>query len=370
MRGTVTKKNNKWYIVVYLGMEDGKRKYKWFSGYRTKKEAERDLPLKLQELQAGVKPTKEDFSAFLERWIDYKRAHVRQRTIEIYQRTIRLHIAPHIGHIPTYELTPMHINDLYKKLKNKDKLSNRYISQIHNLLHDAFDRALKWGVVPRNIIDLIDAPKPEKKKFDVWSLEDVIRFLNHEEVKSHRFYVAFLLALTTGMRQGEILGLQWKDIDFENKVLTVNRTLTYINGHHTFGEPKSESGHRVISLPDYVVDALRAHKAQQNEDRLKMGEAYHNLDLVVARINGNIVTQTFIRAKFTDLIKKLDMPYIRFHDLRHTHASILLELGEKTKVLQERLGHADYSTTLNIYTHVSRSLQDNTAKLLQENLFK
>jgi integrase len=370
MRGSVTKKGNKWYIVVYLGYEDGKKKNKWFSGYESKREAERDLPNKLQELQAGVRPSKESFNAFLERWIDYKRDHVRLRTVEIYQRTIRLHIAQNIGKLPLQDITPLHVTMFYRQLATQDKpLSNRYISQIHTLLHDSFDRAVKWGLKQRNIIDAVDSPKPVRKKFAVWSLDDAQRFLNADEVKDHRFYVAFLLALATGMRQGEILGLQWKDIDWQNNRLRVERTLTWVNREYSFGPPKSESGERIISLPDDVMSALRRHKAQQNQERLKMIEFYNNRDLVVARINGNIVTQAFVRKKFTDLISKLDMPYIRFHDLRHTHASILLELGEKTKVLQERLGHSDYSTTMDIYTHVSRRLQDSTAALLQEGLF-
>lgn len=260
--------------------------------------------------------------------------------------------------------------DLYANLAKQDPpLSNRYISQIHTLLHDALHTALQWELVSRNVADAVDAPKPVRKKFTVWTLDEVRRFLNAPEVKEHRFYIAFLLALTTGMRQGEILALRWSDINFENGSLFVDRTLTWQKGKCTFNPPKSESGARLITLPEEVVVALRAHRLEQSKQRLVLGEAYHNSDLVVARINRNFVSQSFLRAKFTKLIGELQMPYIRFHDLRHTHASILLELGEEMKVIQEQLGHANIGITADTYTHLSKTLRSRPAERLSAAFF-
>jgi integrase len=371
MQGHVTKKVNKWYVVLFTGYDEkGKKKYKWFSGFSTKKEAQKALAQKLHEINTGtyVDSSKDRLSEYLEKWLEYKRSRIKQRTYEIYKRTIRLHVDPHVGKIKLIDLKSAHLRDLYNKLAQKS-LSNRYISQIHTLLHDALKTAVKWDLVPRNVSDMVDPPRPERKKFNVWSLEDVQRFLNAPEVKEHRFYVAFLLALTTGMRQGEILGLQWRDIDFANNTIHVQRTLTRIGDGETFGPPKSESSNRVIYVPPEVIEVLRKHKAKQNEVKLLMGAAYNNLDLVIARTNGNIVTQAFLRKKFVDLITKLDMPYIRFHDLRHTHATIMLELGEKLKVIQDRLGHSALTTTADIYTHVSKTLQKGSADILSEAIF-
>lgn len=368
-----TKKKLLWYPVVFLGFDEkGKRKYKWLPGHDTKGSAEKTLVEYLQQINSGtyVDPCRDPLSVYLTKWLEHKRAQVRIRTCEIYERTTRLHINPHIGRVPVSDLKPHHLRDLYANLAKQDPpLSNRYISQIHTLLHDALHTALQWELISRNVADAVNAPKPVRKKFTVWTLDEVRRFLNAPELKDHRFYIAFLLALTTGMRQGEILALRWSDINFDNGSLFVDRTLTWQEGKYTFNPPKSESGARLITLPEEVVVALRAHRLEQNKQRLVLGEAYHNNDLVVARINGNLVTQSFIRDKFTQLINNLDMPYIRFHDLRHTHASILLELGEELKVIQEQLGHATIGITADTYTHLSKALKIRPALRLSHALF-
>ncbi|MBX5437501.1 MAG: tyrosine-type recombinase/integrase, partial [Alicyclobacillaceae bacterium] len=267
-------------------------------------------------------------------------------------------------------LKPYHLRELYGRLQREKGLSARYVSQIHTLLHDALDTALKWELVTRNVADNVEAPKPARTRFTVWSLDEVRRFLSAPEVKSHRFYLAFLLALTTGMRIGEILALQWQDVDLDSATLQVRRTITMRGATAEFGPPKSESGERIITLPREVVDALRQHRARQAQEKLLMGPAYHDMDLVIARSTGNVVTPQFLRAKFVRLIEQLGLPRIRFHDLRHTHSSILLELGENLKTLQERLGHASYQITADTYTHVSRTLRIRPAQLLSEALFR
>ncbi|WP_018130970.1 site-specific integrase [Effusibacillus pohliae] len=371
MRGHIRKRGSKWCVVLFLGYDEkGKKKYKWHSGFNTKKEAEKFLAAKVQEVHAGLytEPSKDTFAAFLDKWLDDKKSRVRLRTYEIYERTIRLHVKPHLGHIELGKLKPQHLREFYAKLQSGDKpLSNRYVSQIHTMIHDALETAVSWEYLPRNVADMVKAPKPEQKKFSVWTLEEVQRFL--EVARHDRFYIAYLLAITTGMRQGEILALRWSDIDLPNGRLFVQRTTTQVRGTIEFGDPKSDSGKRMIALPHEVIGDLLKHKKDQDREKELMGDAYRDQDLVVARKNGDVVAQSLLREHFTKLIQKADLPYIRFHDLRHTHASLLLQQGVHPKIVSERLGHSKISITLDTYSHVLPGLQEQVAKDFGNALF-
>ena len=314
-------------------------------------------------------PTDKTVSEFLEEWLDYKRDFVRARSIEIYSQTIQKRIIPYIGKVKLRDLKPTHLRDLYSTLQRKQKLSARTVAQTHHMLHDALDRALKWEIVTRNVTDAVDPPRIAKKKFEIWTLDQVRNFLTHPSVLSHRFYVMFLLALTTGMRHGELLGLRWQDIDLDNGRLSVRHNLSWVGNEYVLGPPKSESGERDIIVPSAVIAALKAHKSRQNEDRLKMHNAYVNRDLVICRINGDFVSETYLRKTFIRLTEQAGLPRIRVHDLRHTHASLLLELGAQMKVIQEQLGHSTLSTTADVYTHLSNKVKGVPADLLHTALF-
>ncbi|PWI56668.1 site-specific integrase [Sulfoacidibacillus thermotolerans] len=362
MRGHIRRRGKTWSIVIFHGFdENGKRKYKWYSGFTTKKEAEKALAIRLQEVHSGnyIEPSNETLSSFLQKWIDYKKTQVRQRSIEIYEKSIRLHIIPKLGFYEINKLRSHHLRSFYSQL-SEEGLSNRYISQIHSILHNAFKKAVEWEMLPRNIVETVDAPRPVRIKFSVWTLEESQRFLKANE--NHRFYIAFLLALTTGMRLGEILALRWSDIHFFKSQLTVNRTASQHGGKMRFSEPKSNSGIRTITLPAEVIVALEKHKNEQNKEKELAGLAYENQDLVIARKNGNLITQSFLRKKFMESIARANVPPIRFHDLRHTHASLLLLQGVHPKVVSERLGHSKISTTLDTYSHVLPGMQEQVAK--------
>jgi len=376
MRGSVRKYEGKkgitWSAHYYLGFdEQGKKRYTTKRGFATRREAESYLADITKSMHQGtyVDPTKETLSDYLTKWIDYKRDSVRQHTIEIYESAIRLHIAPRLGRTRISELRPVDLRDLYRHLLRDKGLSKRTVSQIHTILHDALDRAVKWELLPRNVTDAVDAPKPERQRFDVWSLEDVRKFLFSPDVTGNPFFVAFLLALTTGMRQGEILGLRWQDLDLDKSVVHVVRTLTRERGEHVFGPPKSDSGVRDIPLSSQTVEALKTHRVAQARDRLAMGRSYNNQDLVIARTTGEVMSQPILREKFIDLVAKVGIGQIRFHDLRHTHASLLLELGENMKVIQEQLGHSTLSVTADTYTHLSKTLKDRPAQLLSTAIY-
>lgn len=369
MRGQVTRKGKRWYPVVYLGVDDqGRKRYKWMPGHDTKKSAEKALAGHLQDVHAGritdaLAPRLSEFAA---RWLAHKSTQVRPRTVEIYARTLRLHVADRLGNVRLDRLTANQLRAYYADLASVP-LSNRYIAQIHTLLNDICETAVRWDVIARNPVNKVDPPRPEVKRFTVWTLQDAQTFLS--AASGHRFYAGFVLALTTGMRQGEILALRWEDIDLDGARIFVRRTASHVGSKLVYSDPKSRSGIRVVAIPPETVQALRDHRDRQNEQRDDMGSAYVDRDLVLARVNGNPVTQAFLRAQFMALCERAGVPVIRFHDLRHTHASLLLQQGVHPKIVSERLGHSKISITLDTYSHVLPGLQEQAANAFGNALF-
>lgn len=370
MRGHVRKRGDKWAVVLYLGVDaSGKKKYKWFSGFKTRKEAEKELAAKIQEFNTGgyVEAAKETFGDFMKRWLEDKATQVRPNTLRSYEQPVRCHIIPHLGHIQVAKLRPQDLQSFYSRLLQGDKpLSNRSVQLIHTLIHEALKRAVKWGMVARNVADAVDPPKPTRSKGTTWTTEDAMRFLEVNEPIEPRYWIGFYLAIMTGMRKGEILALRWSDIDLENGIAQVTQTLTWIKGNPVFQEPKTDRSRRSVALPSSAIEPLRKHKLLQSKERLQMGQAYMDHDLVIARVDGRPVNpRTFDDAWYRSL-KRADVPVIRFHDLRHTHASLLLQQGVHPKIVSERLGHSTINITLDTYSHVLPGLQREVAEAFGE----
>lgn len=222
------------------------------------------------------------------------------------------------------------------------------------MLVNIFNEAVKLQVVIQNIVVAVSKPKHKPKEMNIWHQEQVQQFLKTATDTS--FELIYVLALNTGMRQGELLGLLWDDIDFEKKVIKVRHTI--IAGSKEIQEStKTASSRRVIELSDTVVHLLKKHKTKQAEQRLKLGTGYQNMNLVNASLVGTPINPKNLRRNFYNLIKKASVPQIRFHDLRHTHASLMLQLGVNVKVISERLGHASTKITLDRYSHSLPTMQ-------------
>ncbi|GIM45915.1 site-specific integrase [Collibacillus ludicampi] len=371
MKGSVFKRGSTWAYVVDLPRgEDGKRKQKKKGGFATKKEAEAALAKFIADVERGmyVEDAKITLGEYLEEWLKDKQANVRKSTFRSYAWLVNNHIIPHIGQIELTKLTPVHLQRLYTKLQQQEQpLSNRSILHAHLIIQEALDRALKWGMVARNVAKAIDPPRPKKVDFQVWNEEEVKRFL--EVAKDDRYYVAFLLAITTGMRKGEILGLRWQDVDLEKGIISVRQTLSYTGKGSEFQAPKTDHGKRAIAIPPQVVEFLRKHKVKQAEEKLLAGPLYQDHDLVVATQVGTPVTARNLDRSWYKLRDEADVPKIRFHDLRHTHASLMLLQGIHPKVVSERLGHANIGITLDTYSHVLPGLQEAAATQFGEVLF-
>ena len=239
----------------------------------------------------------------------------------------------------------------------KANYSPKTIRHVHNVLSSALKQAVKWKMLMQNPCDICELPRMEKTEMMYFTPEETAKFL--ETAKDDKFYTAFLLAIETGMRPEEYLGLKWKDIDFENKVLSVRRALVVRKGGgFIFTEPKTKKSRRSIPLSNSLINALKSNRRKQLEERLKLGADYENLDLVFAsEIGTPLLHGNLLRRHFKPIRDKANLPKIRLYDLRHTMATLLLFAGENPKVVSERLGHASIVLTLDTYSHVLPSMQ-------------
>ena len=372
MRGSVKKYGSSWCVTFDLGIDPatGKRRQKRKRGFVTRKEAETALTKMITDAEDGLfdQSDRVTVTDFLEQWLASKESTVRKSTYRSYAWLVKMHIVPHLGKAKLTDLTPIQLQKYYTKLQKLDKpLSNRSILHIHIVLQEALDRAMKWGLLNRNVAKLVDPPRAKKVQFTVWTQKEAAKFLN--ACREDRYYIAFLLAIMTGMRKGEVLGLRWQDVDIEQSLISVRQTLSYTGKGSEFQAPKTEHGKRAIAIPTQVVEALKRHKRQQAQEKLMLGQEYQDNDLVVATRFGTFVTARNLDRSWYQYLDELDVPRIRFHDLRHTHASLMLLQGVHPKVVSERLGHANIGITLDTYSHVMPGLQEKAAAKFADELF-
>lgn len=359
MKGHVRKRGKKWCFVIDAGRDPitNKRDQRWFSGYEKEKEAEVAMIAKIKEINDGmyVEDSKETLGEFMTNWLLNKKHQVRPGSWKSYAWLINTHLIPHLGKVRIQKLKPVQLNNLY----THDLLpiiSANSIKKLHGLVKDALAEGVGWGTISRNVALAVTSPRVKKVKFEVWNENQLSQFL--EIARQHRFYMAFELAASTGMRIGEILGLRWRDVDLENRLLSVRQAYTKAEVGHEFHEPKTASGERSIALFPDTIQLLRSYAIEQATEKERQGAAYDDHGLVIQTHIGTPVNPRNINRAYYDLLEKLDLPRIRFHDLRHTHATILLKRGVHPKIVQERLGHSSIQITLDTYSHVLPGLQE------------
>jgi integrase len=360
--GHVRKEGSTWYYETTVGKdENGKRKREKVRGFKTKKEAEAALRKREYEISRGsyVEPSKMLYKEVLEDWLNDKKHSVKEQTLEGYKLMADLHIIPALGSTPVQKITAQTLQKFVTNLIDKGK-SPSYVKKILAVISGSLKRAERWELIPKNPSALIDKPRISKKELTVWDKHEVEQFL--KVAKNDRLYIAFLLAIMTGMRQGEILGLRWKDIDFENGVISIQQTLSH-DGKKFLTEAKTKSSIRSVILPKDVLKALRKHRALIQQEKL-FAEKYTDLDLVVCTSNGTQVNPSNLRRTFIRLQGQAGVTQIRFHDLRHTHATLLMQLGTNPKVVAERLGHSTTRMTLDTYTHYLPTMQEEAVEKL------
>lgn len=352
-------KTNKWYFAINY-KENGKYKKMLRRGFKTKKEAEAAMIEAQNALNKGtyVEPSKTLYADFMKNWLKDKETTVKKSTLETYAYLVNSFIIPHLGQTELSKITPRQIQTLYNDLKTSNRLSDENIRKIHTIINESLNKAFKWEMIVRNPATLVEAPKVAKKEIEVWNEEEIHRFLSF--AKGSRYYAAFLLALTTGMRQGEILGLRWKDIDEENRTISVVQTLSHKGKILSVGA-KTASGNRQISIDEVTLNQLLPLKLKYKEEKMANRPIYQDHDLVIRTSIGTPVSPRNLLRSFYSIIEKAQVKKIRFHDLRHTHASLMLKQGVNPKIVAERLGHANVKITLDTYSHLLPNLQKETA---------
>jgi integrase len=250
----------------------------------------------------------------------------------------------------------------------EEGLSPNTVLRIRATLRRALNQAVKWGLISRNPATLVDPPRAEKFRVQPISPQEAGAIL--KAVADHRLSALFTLALATGLRQGEVLGLRWEDIDFDRAVLTVNFALQRLNGERVLVEPKSKESRRSIPMPDIVVRTLRAHRHAQEQDRIAAGDAWRATGLVFCTTTGGPLAATNVTNTFHRLLERASLKRRRFHDLRHGCASLLLVQGVSMRVVMETLGHSEIGLTMNTYSHVLPQLQREAADMMDDALGK
>ena len=298
---------------------------------------------------------------YLNRWLtDSLRGTVRASTCERHEINVRVHVNPVLGRVRLKGLTPAHVRGLHRQ-KLDAGLASATVRKIHSTLHKALSQAVADGLVPRNAAD-VRAPRPAPKEMRPLSEVEARLFLEVAKTSGGRFEALYVLAITTGLRRGELLGLRWDDADLERGTLRVGRSLVREGGRHTVGETKTRRGRRQVNLTPRTVSALKAHRKRQLEERMTLGEIYEDRGLIFTSSVGTPVNpENLVNRSFKPLLKNAGLPEIRFHNLRHTCATLLLGRGVHPKLVQELLGHATIAMTLDTYSHYLPSMGDQAA---------
>lgn len=367
------RKDGRWCAAVNLGYQNGKLKRKYYYG-DTHEEVKSQLVRALSDQQKGlpIQTEHQTLTEFLEKWLaDIVQSSVRPKTYLFYRDHIRLHLEPALGKKRLEKLTPADVQHFVND-KLQAGLSPQTIRHIISTLRSALNVVVKWQIVYRNVAALITLPRIQKQEMKVFTPEQTKVFL--ESIKGHRLEALFITALTLGLRRGELLGLHWSDVDLDAATLRVNHALQRFDGKLHLVEPKTEKSRRALPLPSMLVAALRAHRTRQLEERLALGSDWQETGFVFVSTIGTPLEPRNINRTFDALIEKANksleeeesdkLPKIRFHDLRHSCATMLLSQGVPQRTLMEILGHSQISLTMNTYSHVLPEMTRAAADLM------
>jgi integrase len=357
MTGTITKRGKKsWRIQYDLPRdENGERRIAYATIRGTRKDAEKALRAKLSAIDAGthVDPSKLTVGGFLDNWLTTAAPlTAKARTLERYQEFVRLQIKPHLGDVKLQALRPKHMTDWHQALIDEGRLAPSTIAAAHGALRTAIAHAVKTEILARNVAKIISPPKVEKDEVVSLTEDQVADVL--DKLSGDPVYPIAAVAIGTGARRGEIAALTWADIDLDAKVMKIRRSLEQTKKYGIrVKAPKSKAGKRTISLPALAVDALREHRIKTLELRMVLGAGALPADApVFATIEGEWPSPDGITDQWRAAVKRLDLPKIRFHALRHSHASALIAAGLDVITISRRLGHSKASITLDVYGHL------------------
>jgi integrase len=354
------RKDGLWTAQVTV---EGKHISKYF---KTQQDARLWLLTTNSQIRDGLNLSGANISCdkYLNNWLITIKSTIRPKTHEQYTQIVQQHILPFLGEIKLKDLRPDNIQSLYNK-KLKDGTSERTVILIHSVLHRALNLAVKGELLGRNPSDAVTRPRFRRKEMK--TLDDTqVRSLIMAS-KGTKYETQFWLAVTTGLREGELIGLKWSDLDWKTGKLQIQRQVQRTKEYGlVFCEPKSASGRRVVVLGKATIEMLRKHFDLQQTERQFAGAKWKENNLIFPTSVGTPMEASNLVKHFKEYLKKANLPDIRFHDLRHTAASLMLLQGVHPKIVQERLGHSDIGITLNLYSHVLPGMQEDAAEKLDE----
>jgi len=326
------------------------------SGHRWGKDGE-DATVAPLSRRAAQAPA-QSLACFVSEWLPAVRPSLKPSTWDSYRSNLIHHVLPRLGEIPLTEIGPTDLTRLYVELLASGRvdgtggLSQKTVHYIHTIVHRTLRDAIRWGQLDRNAAELCDPPRQLHPEVTAWGEPEVRAFL--AGMRTERLYALYLLALTTGMRRGELLGLSWDSVDVASRRLFVRHSLIAVNYTVQLSSPKTRRSRRAISLDVGTLEALAAHRVRQDHERATCDRPHEHSGLVFTRVNGAPLHPHSVSQGFERRARRLGLPRIRFHDLRHTSASLALAAGIHPKVVSERLGHASVMITLDTYSHVVR----------------
>ncbi len=380
--GNIEKRGGNSYRLEYAAGFDtnGERiRYRKTISAKSMTEAKNQLALFIAECERGeycnmTNMTLKDFS---DKWLkEYVQIQLAPATQLDYEKELKNWILPALGHIKLKNLKPLHIVQFYNSLETASRLdgkegtiSGKSKLNLHRILSSMLNDAVQWQIMASNPTTKVAPPKTNKTVAESYDEEWTAKLLECLAQEEFKWQVITCIAIYTGMRRGEIMGLEWKDIDFNNSFITIVRSSQYIPGVGLITkEPKTESSKRRLTVSDFLIDTLKKYKEYQSEEKEKCGDKWIENDRLFTAWNGEPMHPDSVCNWFTKFIKKYLLPKISFKSLRHTNATILINKGINIRAVSARLGHANTSTTLNIYTHALQSVDRAAANVLEETL--
>lgn len=369
MKGHIRERSpGRWAIIVDVpDPATGERRRKWHSFAGTKRQAQEECAKLVTSIRQGgyTEPTKTTLAEFLDRWLEHEASSVSPKTLERYTELARKNIAPLLGSTTLAKLKAEAIDAAWTKAlatgrrDGKGGLSPRTVHHMRRVLIKALNQAVIWEILAKNPAMLSKPPKVERKQMKAYGADTTAELL--DTLRGTRIFVPVLLAVMCGLRRGEIIALRWQSIDFDNKRMSVTETAEQIDGEVRHKETKSGKG-RVVDLSSTVVEELRRHRIAQAEEQLRLGIRPDERSFIVAQIDGRPIQPRSLSHEWVRILAKTDLQRIRFHDLRHSHATQMLAAGVHPKVAQERLGHSTIAITLDTYSHVMPGMGANAAE--------
>lgn len=364
--GTIRKRaDGRWEGKYTLGYDPKTGKLIRKSVYgKTQKEVRLALSKIVSEMDSGTyaEPSKMKVSQWLDEWLASYTMNIKPATRSAYEEHIRVHIKPSLGDIPLKQLSARDIQQLYTNLLKERELSPKTVRNIHGVLHRTLEQAKLLGYIRVNPADAAVTPRVEKKQVETLDAEDIGKFL--AAIRGTKYEYPLFVAVFTGLRQGELLGLTWDCVDFEHGLLLINKQHNRVKGdtEFRFASLKNDKA-RVLTVADEVIDVLKLQKQRQESWGAALGNGWENPDnLVFTTEFGRYINNKILYQNFKRIAKKLGKPDLRFHDLRHTYAVNSLRAGDDIKTVQENLGHATASFTLSTYAHATPGMKRESAK--------